>query len=147
MKKIFKEAHKMTREMVKEYEVDYQAQFGLCLSYLLNKKEEEEVKLETVEDIKTLVKKEMDEVESERNFDIVKFEMNKWEKHGKNRIYFNISINTKGNTARAANGYIDVDSKRIFSTKAEYRRYNEDTIEQIYQTLKKNMNKVIEIVA
>ena len=37
MKKIFIEAHKMTREMVKEYGVDYQAQFGLCLSYLLEK--------------------------------------------------------------------------------------------------------------
>src|SRR5699024_7148125 len=44
MKMIFKEAHKMTREMVKEYEVDYQAQFGLNLSYLLNKKEVEEVR-------------------------------------------------------------------------------------------------------
>jgi len=41
MKRIFKEAHKMTRKMVKEYEVDYQAQFGLCLSYLLNKEEKE----------------------------------------------------------------------------------------------------------
>jgi hypothetical protein len=41
MKKIFVEAHKMTREMVKKYEVDYQVQFGLCLSYLLNEEEEE----------------------------------------------------------------------------------------------------------
>ena len=45
MKKIFIEAHKMTREMVKEYEVDYQAQFGLCLSYLF----EEERGMEMVE--------------------------------------------------------------------------------------------------
>lgn len=44
MKKIFKEAHKMTREMVEKYGVDYQAQFGLCLSYLLENKEGEEVK-------------------------------------------------------------------------------------------------------
>lgn len=44
MKKIFKEAHRMTREMVERYGVDYQAQFGLCLSYLLENKEEEEVK-------------------------------------------------------------------------------------------------------
>lgn len=46
MKAIFKEAHKMTREMAKEYEVDYQAQFGLCLSFLFeeNQKEEKEVK-------------------------------------------------------------------------------------------------------
>lgn len=43
MKKIFKEAHKMTREMVKEYKVDYQAQFSINLSYLLNNKEEKEM--------------------------------------------------------------------------------------------------------
>lgn len=44
MKKIFKKAHEMTRKMVKEYEVDYQAQFGLNLSYLLKNKEEKEMK-------------------------------------------------------------------------------------------------------
>jgi len=36
----------MTREMVREYEVDYQAQIGLNLSYLLNKEEEEEMTME-----------------------------------------------------------------------------------------------------
>lgn len=47
MKKVFKKAHEMTRKFVEEYGVDYQAQFGLCLSYLLEKeKEEEEVKIE-----------------------------------------------------------------------------------------------------
>ena len=45
MKKVFKKAHEMTRKFVEEYGVDYQAQFGLCLSYLLEKeREEEEVK-------------------------------------------------------------------------------------------------------
>ena len=43
MKKIFKEAHKMTREMVKKYGVDYQAQFSLNLSYLFEKEEEGEM--------------------------------------------------------------------------------------------------------
>lgn len=38
--KIVKEAHKMAREIKAEYpEVDYKVQFGLCLSYLLNKGE------------------------------------------------------------------------------------------------------------
>lgn len=37
MKKIFKKAHEMTREFVKEYGVNYQAQFGLCLSFLFEK--------------------------------------------------------------------------------------------------------------
>lgn len=36
MKKIFKEAHKMTKEIVEKYnDVDYQAQFALCLQYLI----------------------------------------------------------------------------------------------------------------
>lgn len=36
MKKIFKEAHKMTKEIVEKYnDVDYQAQFALCLRYLI----------------------------------------------------------------------------------------------------------------
>lgn len=39
MRKIFKEAHKMTRKLVEKYDVDYQAQFGLCLAYLLENKE------------------------------------------------------------------------------------------------------------
>lgn len=43
MKKIFIEAHKMTREMVKEYNVDYQTQFSLNVSYLLEIKEEKEM--------------------------------------------------------------------------------------------------------
>ena len=42
MKKIFKKAHELTRKMKESYpEVDYQTQFGLCLSYLLENKEEE----------------------------------------------------------------------------------------------------------
>lgn len=43
MKKVFKEAHKMTKEMVEKYGVDYQAQFGLNLSYLLENKEAEKM--------------------------------------------------------------------------------------------------------
>jgi hypothetical protein len=43
MKKIFREAHKMTREMVEKYGVDYQVQFGLNLAYLLEKEGEKEM--------------------------------------------------------------------------------------------------------
>ena len=38
MKKIFKEAHKLTKEMVKKYNTNYQAQFQINLSYLLEEK-------------------------------------------------------------------------------------------------------------
>lgn len=44
MKNLFKEAHKMTREIANKYDVDYQAQFGLCLSYLLQKGDVEGMK-------------------------------------------------------------------------------------------------------
>jgi len=44
MKNLFKEAHKMTREIKAQYqEVDYKLQFGLCLSYLHENKEEKEM--------------------------------------------------------------------------------------------------------
>ena len=39
---LMREAHKMTREMKSKYpEVDYKFQLGLCIKYLLNKKEDE----------------------------------------------------------------------------------------------------------
>lgn len=42
MKNLFKKAHEMTRKMKERYpEVDYQTQFGLYVSYLLEKEREE----------------------------------------------------------------------------------------------------------
>ncbi len=47
MKNIFKKAHKLTRKMKEKYpEVDYQAQFGLYVSFLLEEKEEEKEMVE-----------------------------------------------------------------------------------------------------
>ena len=41
---LMKEAHKMTREIKEQYpEVDYQAQLGLCLSFLAQEEEEKEM--------------------------------------------------------------------------------------------------------
>lgn len=37
MRNLFKEAHKMTKEIAKEYKVDYKAQFAICLRYLFKK--------------------------------------------------------------------------------------------------------------
>lgn len=48
MKKIFVEAHKLTRKMKEEYpEIDYQVQFGLYVKYLLE--ENSEIDYETAE--------------------------------------------------------------------------------------------------
>lgn len=48
MKNIMKEAHKLTREIVKEFQdVDYKAQLGICLSFLSkNKGDVEEMSIE-----------------------------------------------------------------------------------------------------
>lgn len=73
MKKIFKEAHKMTREMVKKYGVDYHAQFGLCLSYLLNEEEKNEMK-----------PGEIKQIAKENGLEAVL-----WQKYGLTKIYFN----------------------------------------------------------
>lgn len=45
MTNLFIEAHKLTREIAAKYEVNYQAQFGICLSYLLEKGEKEMIKV------------------------------------------------------------------------------------------------------
>ena len=74
MKKIFIEAHKMTREMVKEYGVDYQAQFSLNLSYLLEERGMEMVELKgTKKQVKWAedIRKEMI-ASIERELDVVK---------------------------------------------------------------------------
>lgn len=54
MKNIFIEAHKLTKEMVEKYGVDYQAQFGLNISYLLEKEEEEVLNNNIKEELETL---------------------------------------------------------------------------------------------
>ena len=41
MSKVFTEAHRITRDMVEEYGMNYRAQFAITLSYLLNKEGEE----------------------------------------------------------------------------------------------------------
>ena len=50
MKDLMKRAHELTKEIKKEYpEINYQAQLGICISYLSNKEEVEMVELEGTE--------------------------------------------------------------------------------------------------
>lgn len=50
MKDLMKRAHELTKEIKKEYpEINYQAQLGICISYLSNKEEREMVELEGTE--------------------------------------------------------------------------------------------------
>ena len=46
MKNIMKEAHRLTREIKAEFpEVDYQAQLGICISYLYENEKKENVEM------------------------------------------------------------------------------------------------------
>lgn len=84
MSKIFTEAHKLTREIKAQYpEVDYRAQFGLNLSYLLNKEEAEEV--EPTRLIKQLMYKDGSIAEDWKSYK----ELALWEKYGHKRMYIN----------------------------------------------------------
>ena len=72
MKNLFERAHELTRKMVKEYSVDYKAQFGINLSYL----QEEKVEVETVKF--RLEERELPGTEKQKKFasDLLK-ELNK----------------------------------------------------------------------
>lgn len=57
LSKMFKKAHKKTKEIkAKHQEVDYQAQFGICLSFLYRKMKEEGGKMVKLEGSKKQVK-------------------------------------------------------------------------------------------
>ena len=90
MKNLFKAAHKMTRKMVAEYkDIDYKAQFALCLVYLQKNKEEEEMNLEEL-------KKDL-EVQIKEDFAIEEnWELKIWEKGNMKRAYLNHAGLTTG---------------------------------------------------
>lgn len=129
MKKIFKEAHKMTREMVKEYGVDYQAQFGLCLSYLLEKEEEEMTK----EQLETLLNEET-------NYKI-EVELNEWEKGNNHRLYLNMSNRIN---RLFVDIYIDVNTGAVVVANVNKgARWAKRLVEQIKEILEENKKAII----
>lgn len=86
--KIVKEAHKMTRKIIAEYpEVDYRTQFGLCLSYLLNKEEEKVVTWET---IVTACENAVEDL------GMTDYYVNEWKKGGHDRTYIEFRWYRKG---------------------------------------------------
>lgn len=117
-KEIMKKAHEMTKEIKAQYpEVDYKAQFGLCLSFLMNEKAEEikEVatwnrkfeiieteKVETTEGSFSMPTRVFDEkLETELTFGY-----KVWEKYGKTRIYFSDD----------ANGFVEIKNGEVVAT-------------------------------
>lgn len=85
MKNIMKKAHQMTREIVSKYgDVDYKVQFGLCLAYLLEKREEEQMQVKEFE--KGFFKFQyINGFNATHNIAI---SMKRWRAYGKDRVYF-----------------------------------------------------------
>ena len=132
MKNLFKKAHEMTREMVQEYGVDYQAQFGLNLSYLLEIKEEEEM-LKNEEDLKQLLEKESKNI-------IPTLSIRKWEKYGKSRTYINLGVSAHN---REMTYYIDNDTNKVFwMDMNETARWTIEVNKSIYETIKKHKEEI-----
>ena len=151
MKKIFMEAHKMTREMVKEYKVDYQAQFSINLSYLLNKEEEEEMLNEEIR--KELEKMEV-EVEKIQRADEVISGYDKVTKLIVEEMYSDRDIRRRMKNQNAWNdkdmtlelgerykgkGNIEVTRQKLWANYGKVRVYFDITIDEEY-TLKRYVN-------
>lgn len=78
-KELFKEAHKMAKEIKREYpEVDYMFQFSLCLSYLKEGVKEEKI---TWEDVAKAAEKAVDKL------GYTNYYVNNWIKGEYNRSY------------------------------------------------------------
>lgn len=89
MKNLFKEAHKLTKEIVKKYgDVDYKAQFAVCLSYLAKNKEEI-----TVDTIIEAAEKYCEGYQNGWTATVV---CNNWIKGNYNRTYIEIREYRKG---------------------------------------------------
>ena len=107
-KELFIKAHKMTKEIKAQHpEVDYRAQFGLCLSFLKSKNVWKE--LET----------KLDELVNSGRYD--NWECNNWVKGDKNRTYITL-VNYKKNGGRTEYdcGYYDNDTEEYVA----YSRYH-----------------------
>ncbi|BDR82571.1 hypothetical protein [Clostridium tetani] len=116
MRNIFKEAHKMTREIKKEYKkVDYRTQFGLCLSYLLSKKDNKV----TWETIANACEEAVDDL------GMTNYYVNNWVKGNNDRSYIELRYYRKGKCKSTVKcGYWD-NNKNVYVPENKYvRQYN-----------------------
>lgn len=104
---ILKEAHKLTKEIKKEFpKVDYKAQLSICISYLSQERRESE--MTAVEKIENEVKT----IADERGYrDDFKVSVKTWETKDKSkkRVYVNVEIGKK-----QCKGYVDCITEKCF---------------------------------
>lgn len=113
-KELFIKAHKMTKEIKKEYpEVDYMFQFSLCLSYL---KESKEI---TWEDVAKAAEKAVE------TLGYTDYYVNNWVKGGHDRSYIELRWYRNGKCKSVKKcGYWD-NNKNIYVIDNKYtKNYN-----------------------
>lgn len=132
LSKVFKEAHKMTRELVRKYKVNYQAQFSLCLSYLLNREEKEMIDVKKLEEM--ILKKDNTKTE---------VTINEWEKYDKHRVYINVKVK---NRRRSVTSYIDLDTDEIITKNNDsYKDWIMSLVEAVDEIVKEYKEEIIEL--
>ncbi|BDC03423.1 hypothetical protein [Clostridium perfringens] len=108
MSLIMKEAHKLTKEIKNEFpNVDYKFQLGICMSYLLNKKEDErtielskELDITMEEAVQLVAVEKHYQAEYERDS---KIEFSIWEGYGKRRAYIKLPWRSRSANANRNN--------------------------------------------
>lgn len=146
MKNIFKQAHKMTREIVEKYDVDYRVQFGLCLQFLF----EESKEITNEEDLKERLVNVMEKESEIKLEEITHYSCNKWIKYDKKRVYVELYFRYRGGLRGSFKIYIDyTDEDEIYTSNMSgtgSHVYN-DMIKSGYQLVRDNIDEVINVAA
>ena len=135
---IMKEAHRLTKEIVKEFpNVDYKTQLGICISYLY--KEGGEKEMTAVEAIENEVKT----IAGERGYkDDYKVSVNPWKTkdESKQRIYINVTIGKKMWKA-----YLDCINEKLYYDNGNVSVINE-VIKRVIPIVKDNAEELMGLI-
>lgn len=103
-KEKFLEAHKMTRNIVKAFGVNYKTQFSICLKYVWSENMSDEKSIE--ERLEDALNSEA--VDYEKYYDYVSAKCNYWSNYGKERTYYQLNCYRKGKLKKTIrHGYFD----------------------------------------
>ena len=100
--------------------------------------------------LQNLLNERIEKIEDEYA-EVLNVTINEWANYGKHRVYVEVETGSTGNTSRFIKFFYELKNNEIVSTgyNAEKRRYNEDTMAMIAETLKelgtKIVNDVLEI--
>lgn len=124
-KNLFEEAHKMTKEIIEKNEeknIDYQAQFGLCVTYLLETKDGKQITIKIKGDATDKEKAQINKVaKAFADYycdDVCTVEFKIWRRHGFNRAYIEYSERSAYQNKKRS--FYDFDKKFL---KDSYVRY------------------------